>query len=118
MECSICFDNIFECNSRRLPCNHCFHETCIDNWLVRRHNCPLCRAPVHPRNEGISTEFVLVRLRSIMGDYARATDPGEKDYKRMIIYRMIEKHHLIYDVRVLDALVQHNLPIPEIEPYE
>lgn len=59
--------------------------------------------------------FLLRRLVGIMGEYSRAVDPDEKNYKRMIIYRMIENYHLIYDVRVLNALVEHNLPIPEIE---
>ena len=31
-----------------LSCGHCFHQQCIDRWLVskRRNDCPLCRAVV------------------------------------------------------------------------
>ena len=26
-------------------CDHIFHRFCIENWLRRRHVCPLCNAP-------------------------------------------------------------------------
>jgi hypothetical protein len=62
--------------------------------------------------------FVLARLMSIMQNYADAVDPAEKEYKRATIYRMIEKHHLMYDNRVITALNRYNLPIPELALYE
>ena len=43
--CSICLDT-FKQNDviRQMPCNHEFHKTCIDPWLVNyRIECPMCR---------------------------------------------------------------------------
>eukprot|EP00746_Dinoflagellata_sp_MGD_P164387 gnl/MRDRNA2_/MRDRNA2_92984_c0_seq1.p1 gnl/MRDRNA2_/MRDRNA2_92984_c0~~gnl/MRDRNA2_/MRDRNA2_92984_c0_seq1.p1 ORF type:complete len:307 (+),score=46.08 gnl/MRDRNA2_/MRDRNA2_92984_c0_seq1:103-921(+) len=32
---------------RRLPgCEHCFHRACVDLWLVRNKNCPMCKKTV------------------------------------------------------------------------
>merc|ERR1719221_1754404 len=48
-ECSICL-NQFEPGDvyRSLPgCAHVFHRSCIDLWLFRRAECPLCKALVH-----------------------------------------------------------------------
>jgi len=28
---------------RQLPCGHCFHKTCVDQWLLSKDFCPYCR---------------------------------------------------------------------------
>ncbi|CAL1140013.1 unnamed protein product [Cladocopium goreaui] len=30
----------------RLPCEHTFHGSCADGWMIREVTCPLCRAPI------------------------------------------------------------------------
>lgn len=46
--CPICLDDLhLGCATRILPCNHLYHESCIDNWLVKRSKlCPSCRQSV------------------------------------------------------------------------
>jgi len=47
MECSICLSEICCHDSvRRLGCGHTFHRSCIDLWLLRRADCPLCKKAV------------------------------------------------------------------------
>lgn len=43
--CFICFENYQEKELvRNLPdCNHSFHKKCIDKWLKRKAQCPVCR---------------------------------------------------------------------------
>ncbi|MDV3181289.1 MAG: RING finger domain-containing protein, partial [Candidatus Phytoplasma australasiaticum] len=31
-----------------LRCGHEFHEGCIKQWLLRKNDCPICRASVCP----------------------------------------------------------------------
>lgn len=31
---------------RYLPCMHCYHKNCVDDWLMRSFNCPSCMEPV------------------------------------------------------------------------
>ena len=31
---------------RKLPCGHCYHVGCVDNWLSTKDFCPLCRQPI------------------------------------------------------------------------
>eukprot|EP00746_Dinoflagellata_sp_MGD_P016642 gnl/MRDRNA2_/MRDRNA2_137694_c0_seq1.p1 gnl/MRDRNA2_/MRDRNA2_137694_c0~~gnl/MRDRNA2_/MRDRNA2_137694_c0_seq1.p1 ORF type:complete len:273 (+),score=29.25 gnl/MRDRNA2_/MRDRNA2_137694_c0_seq1:143-961(+) len=47
-ECSICLNDVVQGeNIRYLPgCGHLFHKSCIDLWMVRRADCPLCKCPV------------------------------------------------------------------------
>eukprot|EP00930_Biecheleria_cincta_P029522 TRINITY_DN2052_c0_g5_i1.p1 TRINITY_DN2052_c0_g5~~TRINITY_DN2052_c0_g5_i1.p1 ORF type:complete len:269 (+),score=38.73 TRINITY_DN2052_c0_g5_i1:125-931(+) len=47
-ECSICLNNIETNESVRcLPiCGHTFHRSCIDLWLLRSADCPLCKTCV------------------------------------------------------------------------
>jgi hypothetical protein len=43
--CHICMDNYKEKEFKRVipACNHCFHKKCIDKWLKKKGNCPICR---------------------------------------------------------------------------
>jgi len=47
-ECAICICELQRGDSlRRLPrCGHTFHRACIDLWLLRRADCPLCKCSV------------------------------------------------------------------------
>jgi hypothetical protein len=31
---------------KQLPCNHCYHAACIDQWLRQNCMCPLCKQSV------------------------------------------------------------------------
>lgn len=51
-ECTICLESfILKDKMRVLPCNHCFHTSCIDNWLLTSLNCPICRKSVSKLTE-------------------------------------------------------------------
>jgi len=42
--CAICMDTFTEGEIiRDLKCGHSFHRGCIDEWLMRKSTCPLCR---------------------------------------------------------------------------
>ena len=43
-KCTICFED-YEGGDvqRRLPCTHSFHKQCIDCWLQRSTQCPICK---------------------------------------------------------------------------
>lgn len=47
-ECSICLNEIFpgDCIRRLSVCGHAFHRSCIDLWLLRQADCPLCKRSV------------------------------------------------------------------------
>jgi len=47
-ECSICLGDLSGDDViRQLPnCGHCFHRSCIDLWMLRRADCPLCKQSV------------------------------------------------------------------------
>ena len=45
--CPVCFDKI-ENKAIKTPCNHYFHQECLDEWIVKNinkpnQNCPICR---------------------------------------------------------------------------
>uniref|UniRef100_A0A915CPD6 RING-type domain-containing protein n=1 Tax=Ditylenchus dipsaci TaxID=166011 RepID=A0A915CPD6_9BILA len=42
-KCIICLEkNIFK-DFKEIPCSHVFHEKCIEKWLEKHFNCPMCR---------------------------------------------------------------------------
>lgn len=46
--CPICLSDFCAGDQvRELPsCGHCYHQACIDLWLVRRSDCPMCKGKV------------------------------------------------------------------------
>eukprot|EP00540_Astrosyne_radiata_P023517 CAMPEP_0116830356 /NCGR_PEP_ID=MMETSP0418-20121206/4718_1 /TAXON_ID=1158023 /ORGANISM="Astrosyne radiata, Strain 13vi08-1A" /LENGTH=165 /DNA_ID=CAMNT_0004459451 /DNA_START=171 /DNA_END=668 /DNA_ORIENTATION=- len=48
-KCLIC-QSPYEQNDeiRRLPCGHCFHVDCVDQWLAKKDACPCCRQSIVP----------------------------------------------------------------------
>lgn len=48
-DCAVCLECFNEGEwCRRLPdCNHVFHVNCVDSWLTKVLNCPICRAPIN-----------------------------------------------------------------------
>ncbi|KAI5675547.1 hypothetical protein M9H77_06497 [Catharanthus roseus] len=47
-DCAICLENFKEGDlCRKLPdCRHLFHVNCVDTWLTKVPNCPICRTRV------------------------------------------------------------------------
>ena len=51
-ECAICLEE-FQPNElcQVFPvCKHIFHSDCINHWLQRKLNCPMCRSCIHTDN--------------------------------------------------------------------
>ena len=43
-DCSICLERfVIGDTVKILPCYHNFHSTCVEEWLLSHHNCPMCR---------------------------------------------------------------------------
>lgn len=65
-ECSICLCEVNPGDKiRRLDtCGHCFHRSCIDLWLLRRGDCPLCKRSValasHTPTPAINDELTIL----------------------------------------------------------
>ena len=47
--CAVCTDKYSEKElTRTLPCNHSYHATCIDDWILKRSSiCPICKFNLH-----------------------------------------------------------------------
>lgn len=43
--CAICLEDFAQGDSCQVfsMCNHMFHANCIDHWLMKKPNCPVCR---------------------------------------------------------------------------
>lgn len=59
--CAVCLNNFSGRDKIKelIICKHCFHERCIDSWLRRAIECPLCK------RSAIADELLLVRNGAI-----------------------------------------------------
>lgn len=66
-ECSICLCEVRTGDNIRCldSCGHTFHRACIDLWLLRRGDCPLCK-------------------RSVAGDNVSQTPTGSEDLTNLV----------------------------------
>jgi len=46
--CPICLEDMSDGEVRILQCRHGFHKMCVDEWLERRTQCPMCKEYVLP----------------------------------------------------------------------
>lgn len=108
MDCTICLESILETNGRKLVCGHLYHKKCIADWLDTSDACPLCRKTII---DDAPMSMVIARFKHILSEYATAASDEEKTYKLNILYRMISRYSLDYDIRIYNSLIDHGIQI-------
>ena len=88
--CTICLQTI-ENREKILRCMHIFHEHCINPWILRHRNCPICRTST-VRERTINTNYtrdLQTRIRSLPNRYNRIPRirPRRQPADRNRIYR-------------------------------
>lgn len=60
LDCSICLGALRNGDYVRPldACGHTFHRACIDLWLLRRAECPLCKTGIGPRSGFKGSEWI------------------------------------------------------------
>eukprot|EP00043_Microstomoeca_roanoka_P007256 m.69919 g.69919 ORF g.69919 m.69919 type:complete len:344 (-) comp13755_c2_seq1:76-1107(-) len=53
-QCAICIQDYEEGDVvRELPCEHLFHQVCVDPWLLEHSSCPLCKRSVLAEEDAV-----------------------------------------------------------------
>ena len=113
-DCPICLGQI-KLNQRgtSTSCEHRFHSACLNEWLSRNDNCPVCREPIFTGTN--RHELELQRLRLIIDDRSEALNRlgynddlnEEQQAEHNIIYGEFVRAILDYDRYAL----MHELPL-------
>ena len=80
-ECVICMQKIKD--KVLTPCNHEFCRECILQWVVKKHNCPLCRQYLNVKSLTGRITRSTAALTRIYNAIERFTE-GPKTLERMI----------------------------------
>ena len=113
-DCPICLGQIKPNQpGTSAQCEHRFHSACLDEWLSRNNNCPVCREPIF--TDTTRHELELQRLRLIIDDRSEALDRlgynddlnEEQQAEHNIIYEEFARAILDYD----RYAVMHELPL-------
>lgn len=66
LQCSIC--NELFVMATTLNCNHTFCQLCISNWLEKKKDCPICRAPSVTNSRSIVLDSFIDRMVENLSD--------------------------------------------------
>ena len=89
--CAVCLSALLDGERvRRLHCRHCFHQPCIDEWLVRRAVCPLCvRTVTAPKQRSAGSDERLipsvVQLSSLSGLPPTLPEQGGRQHRAVSV---------------------------------
>ncbi|KAM7277637.1 hypothetical protein ACFE04_004771 [Oxalis oulophora] len=81
-ECAVCLNEFQENEKlRKIPnCNHSFHIDCIDVWLQRNSNCPICRnsISINPfQNLNPNSDYIVIELDGVRHNSADRSDSSD-----------------------------------------
>ena len=79
-ECVICMQKIKD--KVLTPCNHEFCRECIYQWVVKKHNCPLCRMYLNIKSISGRVTRTTAALARVYDAIERFTN-GPKTLERM-----------------------------------
>lgn len=70
--CAVCIESFRPQEVvRTLPCNHIFHKTCVDPWLLEQRSCPICKMDILKayglQVKGLTPENVNIDLEATSG---------------------------------------------------
>ena len=80
--CNICLEIYKEGQiSIKLDCGHCFHESCITQWLKMRNTCPVCRHELESNDPNYEKRKHSHRetLRNFHNNYGNNNGNGNND---------------------------------------
>jgi hypothetical protein len=118
-ECCICFlEHKVNDTVSRLPCGHFFHGECINEWLLKRCTCPICRWELETEDR----LFEIERVERMKSRRVRIKDhelgrlcieglqemAGMKDVKDRTI--LIQTIRSLDNVDIITQGKQHNVP--------
>lgn len=77
--CSICQDDLKEGERIRTiaSCQHLFHATCLDEWLSRKPECPMCRKSIPVRDLDALRTILQNQLQALLAAVPVANLPTE-----------------------------------------
>eukprot|EP01118_Nematostelium_gracile_P001226 TRINITY_DN1127_c0_g1_i2.p1 TRINITY_DN1127_c0_g1~~TRINITY_DN1127_c0_g1_i2.p1 ORF type:complete len:323 (-),score=65.36 TRINITY_DN1127_c0_g1_i2:105-950(-) len=85
-QCVICLDDFEEGNElKKLLCNHHYHATCIDQWLVTNGRCPLCNS------KAVNT---LEETQNKLYEAKRLTDDAKRRIRRRPQMESVKKRRI------------------------
>jgi len=96
--CSICLTDI-TLNKKELGCKHNFHKQCIDKWLEKKSNCPICRKEVIEDEPVVNFRSDSTRRRVSDDLFAYATFEERTQYYRNRLNRARERFRRLEQTR-------------------
>jgi hypothetical protein len=67
VHCGICLEMTNPLVDCRLDCGHLFHSICICKWILRKNECPLCRAVIQGCDHLANSQVLVDKWEFLLG---------------------------------------------------
>lgn len=111
--CPVCLEDFGTCKTKVLKCHHAFHPHCVNQWLAKKPECPMCKAPTAPmRPIPIIPNHIAEEEARIRREFNQRQREAMNEFIRTLItFDEHIRHHRMSPANITTTTALHNVRV-------